>query len=304
MIEHTGLSRSDILSIARNAPQRYKTYTISKRNGGKRTISQPAREVKVLQKILLEHVLYKLPVHSAATAYRQGISLKENATRHVHNESIKKFDFKDFFPSIKGRDWIKYCGDHGVFADTVDVGLSTHILFHQPANSTILRLAIGAPSSPALSNVLMFEFDKIITDEVAKDEVIYTRYADDLTFSASRMWNMIDVPKVIARAIKNNHYPRLNINPDKTISATKKYKRQVTGLILTNDGKVSLGRKRKREIRAEVHRALIGQLTNDQLMHVQGILAFVEDVEPDYLRRLESYYGAEFIRNLRKRVRE
>jgi hypothetical protein len=67
-------SEYDILRIVRNAPVRYKTYTIQKRNGGDRIISQPARELKALQRLLVDGLLYHLPVHPAATAYIPGVT--------------------------------------------------------------------------------------------------------------------------------------------------------------------------------------------------------------------------------------
>ena len=45
----TGLTRSEVISIARTGPKRYKIYQIDKRSGGKRTICHPSRELKALQ---------------------------------------------------------------------------------------------------------------------------------------------------------------------------------------------------------------------------------------------------------------
>ena len=109
LVSETGLSEIDVLRIVRNAPIRYKTYLIPKRGDGFRSISQPARELKALQRVLLQEVLAKLPVHPSATAYREGKSIRDNALAHVGGGPIMKFDFKDFFPSIKARDWRLYC---------------------------------------------------------------------------------------------------------------------------------------------------------------------------------------------------
>ncbi len=281
LVSETGLSEYDILKIVRNAPRRYKTYPIAKRGGGERIISQPARELKVLQRILVEKILSGLPVHPAATAYRKGTSIRANAGVHAGTGPIK-FDFKDFFPSITARDWRVYCEQKSLFEDELDLSITTSIFFQKRDDSSSLRLAIGAPSSPALSNVLMNDFDTRIADLVRMDEVRYTV-----------------VEKSLRKAIREIKSPSLTINEAKTVLATIKYKRFVTGLVLTNDGKVSIGQERKRKIRAALHSDFYGRLQLAQRKELAGLLAFVSDVEPQFLERLEKKYGRDLIRRLR-----
>jgi RNA-directed DNA polymerase len=253
LVAGTGLSEPDVIRIVSNAPQRYKSYTIAKRRGGERIISQPARELKVLQRILTQEFVSKLPVHQSATAYRIGSSIKQNALAHASNGPIFKFDFANFFPSISARDWTNYCGREEIGLDARDIWISTNVFFHRWSRQGRLSLAIGAPSSPCLSNVLMNEFDARISAAVGGDQVTYTRYADDLTFSARRTGYLNQVEKILRRTIKEIKSPSLTLNESKTVLATKKYKRFVTGLVLTNDGKVSLGHERKRTIRAALN---------------------------------------------------
>ncbi|TIQ28390.1 MAG: RNA-directed DNA polymerase [Mesorhizobium sp.] len=261
----SGLETALVERIIRNAPIRYKTYQIPKRSGGFRTISQPAREVKVLQRALSEVLLRRLPVHEAATAYRPGISIKDNALRHVGDGPILKMDFKDFFPSIKPHDWAQYCKETGALTDLADVRLTTLLLFQRPKGSRVLRLAIGAPSSPFVSNALLYEFDKRITGEVARLE-----------------------------------YPKLLINTQKTTRITRKYGRRVTGLTLTNDGRVSIGHERKRILHAQVHSAAKDLLDSDQIAELKGMLGFVNSVEPQFLDVLRRRYGHSIITTIQR----
>jgi RNA-directed DNA polymerase len=127
----TGLSESDVIRIATNAPLRYKTYEISKRNGGTRLISQPARELKALQRVLTSEFLCTLPVHESAMAYREGISIRQNALAHAKNGPIFKFDFEEFFPSIRATDWAAYCEKENLLRQPRDKWLSTNILFYR-----------------------------------------------------------------------------------------------------------------------------------------------------------------------------
>ena len=162
----------------------------------------------------------------------------------------------------------------------------------------MLRLAIGAPSSPWLSNVLMHEFDEIITDLVGRDKVTYSRYADDLTFSARRTGYLNGVEKSLRQTIAGLHTPRLTLNDDKTVLATMKYRRVVTGLVLANDGRVTLGRDRKRRIRAALHHASLGKLDREALIQLSGMIAFVKSAEPAFFEQIAARYGGEIIARL------
>jgi RNA-directed DNA polymerase len=299
LVSETGLSEHDVLKIIRNAPKRYKTYPIAKRSGGERIISQPARELKALQRILVEKVLPDLPVHPSATAYRKGMSIRVNAAVHAGRGPILKFDFKDFFPSITARDWRIYCEKKSLFTDALDMLITTNVFFYKTYNRSSLRLAIGAPSSPTLSNILMNDFDTRISDLVYEDKVKYTRYADDMTFSAKRTGFLTIVEKALRKTIREIKSPSLTINEAKTVLATRKYKRFVTGLVLTNDGDVSVGQERKRKIRAALHNEFYGRLEPSQRTELAGLLAFVYDVEPQFFARLEQKYGQGLIRRLR-----
>ncbi|TGR29100.1 MULTISPECIES: retron St85 family RNA-directed DNA polymerase [unclassified Mesorhizobium] len=297
---NTGMDTGLVERIMVTAPVRYKTYFIPKRHGGLRKISQPALEVKVLQRALIEVLLNELPVHDAATAYRTGMSIKDNALRHAGHGPIMKMDFKEFFPSIFARDWDQYCETTEVLTEPREIYLTTRLMFQRPRDSSLLRLAIGAPSSPVLSNALLFEFDEMLTAEVAKDHVVYTRYADDLTFSAPRTGHLVNVEKAVRTVIKAIRRPKLTINEDKTQRITTKFGRHVTGLTLTNDGEVSVGHERKRQLHAAVHRALHGKLDVIELGKLKGILGFVNSAEPEFIVTLRKKYGSKIIDSIQK----
>jgi RNA-directed DNA polymerase len=300
LIRETGLSQLDIQIILHNAPSRYKRFTIPKRNGERRPIAQPARELKALQRALITGVLSHLPVHPSAKAYRKGVSIADNAAAHAGNGPILKYDFQNFFPSITSRDWAAYCNHHQFLQEEDDQWISERILFYREKGSSTLRLSIGAPSSPLLSNILMYQFDLDISEKIAKDRVTYTRYADDLTFSAARTGYLTVVDGALREVIRKAHWPRLEINEKKTVLATTKYRRQVTGLVLPNDGGISLGRDRKRVIRAAMHHAQNGLLSPEELSQLCGTLAYVHAVEPEFLDRLTLKYGAGLISSIKK----
>jgi hypothetical protein len=302
LAEETGLREALIHKILVSAPIRYKTYSIPKRAGGERIISQPAREVKLLQRALMRTTLRPLPIHECAKAYRSGLSILDNAKPHAGDRKILKMDFKDFFPSIRKLDWVKYCAQTGCLVTHEDVELTSSLLFQRPKGSSILRLAIGAPSSPMLSNILMYEFDRRVTEALVTDKVVYTRYADDLTFSAPRTGFLNSVVKTVTSIARSLDYPRLTINRDKTTYVTTKYHRHVTGLTLANDGRITIGRDKKRQLHAAVHRASKSLLSLGELQALSGTLAFVNAVEPEFLDVLRRKYGTNIVSQIQQTV--
>ncbi|MBS1069866.1 retron St85 family RNA-directed DNA polymerase [Gluconobacter cerinus] len=298
--EETGLLLNDINYIISSAPKSYKTYNIPKRSGGTRTISQPARQVKILQKALIKNVLLNLPVHPAATAYQKGKSILNNAQPHQgEGRSILKIDFSEFFPSIKHFDWIDYCKKNRILNEQ-DQHYTSRILFKKEVGMRGLRLAIGAPSSPLLSNILMFDFDSAVNDLIVTDKIAYTRYADDLTFSAPRAGYFGEIEKKLRTIIRGMSHPKLKIKEEKTVRATPKFKRSVTGLILTNQGKTSIGRDKKRIISASVHHAKNNNLSQEQMKKLSGYLAYIKSIEPSFLDYLRRKYGEAIMDSLRK----
>jgi hypothetical protein len=64
--------------------------------------------VKALQYWVISNFLSRFPVHPAATAYRIGKNIADNARPHAHNRFLLKLDFKDFFPSIRAIDFRRF----------------------------------------------------------------------------------------------------------------------------------------------------------------------------------------------------
>ena len=122
----------------------------------------------------------------------------------------------------------------------------------------------------------MNQFDRLIAARVGEHYVTYTRYADDMTFSARRTGYLLSVDNVLRKTIAEVSLPTLRLNHEKTVTATKKYRREVTGLILTNDNKVSIGRGRKRELRARIHHFKLGKLNIvvEKIFHIKWCKTF------------------------------
>ncbi|WP_439503232.1 retron St85 family RNA-directed DNA polymerase [Methylophaga sp.] len=296
MLEDLPLSRQELLSLIKIAPHSYKLYEIPKRSGGTRTIAQPSKSTKFLQYWLIENIFKKLPLHQSAMAYVSGGSIRKNAEQHSHNPYITKFDFKDFFVSIKGAD-IKEHAVHWLSNELgeEDLNIIERLSCIKRKGSERYSLSIGSPSSPLLSNSIMFAFDTYVNDWSVKNQVIYTRYADDMCFSSNIKGKSFEIEGVIREALRSISYPKLRLNHKKTTHLSKKHQRRITGLVISNEGDVSLGRTRKRILSSLVHKYKLGLLNKDSVSNLQGYLAFAQDVEPSFLKRLANKYGQESI---------
>lgn len=301
LMDTVPLSQGELIKLIRSSPMRYKVYSIPKRAPGKfRKIAQPAREVKALQYWVMRNVLSKLPIHPAAKAYCNGLNIVDNVRPHVQNRFLLKLDFKDFFPSIRDNDFKRFLAKEAPIYTSDDSELLTSILFWKPKETRSLCLAIGAPSSPMLSNILLCDFDRAVSRFCAEMDISYTRYADDLSFSAQTSGLLAKAEELVVELCNKSQSPRLELNSEKTVRVSKKRARRVTGLVLTNDGHVSLGRDTKREIRAGVHHFVTNRLSREEIVSLRGTLAYVNSVEPEFVDRLRARYGDEVIRLIQR----
>lgn len=291
--ESLHVKRDVIANYLKSAPYRYKVFYIPKKSGkGLREIAQPARMLKELQRrVLKSHFEPMLPIHTAAMAYRAGIGIKHNAEMHASNNYLLKMDFSNFFTSIKSSDLKKHLKKHLPEHDDEHDYVAEKLFFRKLKGNSVHFLSMGAPSSPFVSNTILYEFDQKVSDLCAAHGVTYTRYADDLAFSNNQKNVLYEFPELIENIIGENMYPRLVINTQKTVFTSKKKHRRITGLVLNTEGNVSLGRDRKRNIRAMVHRYCQDGLDAKSIAKLRGLLAFAKDVDPVFYNALFSKYA-------------
>lgn len=292
----TGIAIYDLLRIINTAPARYKTYFIPKRDGGQRMIAHPSREVKILQRFLLKKYLRRLPVHQAAFAYVKDRNILHNARVHVDQEVILKLDFTDFFTSINVNDWRIFLSKHksDVF-DIKDFEITKQLLFWSIGSRVAKCLSIGAPTSPTVSNIIMFEFDQQVAEIANTFGVGFSRYADDITISGCSSEQVLKVERALARVLQETKSSRLKFNDRKRGLFSRGSRQMVTGLILTPDGKISLGRERKRMISALLHRFSNGDLDTSGVDKLKGFVGFSLANEPAFVERMRVKYGNELI---------
>jgi RNA-directed DNA polymerase len=299
----TGASYDTLRRVIASAPRRYKVYQIPKRNGGMRTIAHPAQELKFIQRILLHSVFDKLPVSDIATAYVAGRGIAFNARQHAGRAWLLKLDFKNFFHSIRPPDWDRIARRTPDLRELAKDRDSFHrILFWGllPKQNVPTCLSIGAPTSPSVSNLACLKLDQWMIDQAKNMGVRVTRYADDITVSGPTIAGLLQFEKVLKARLEGNLGLRLAFNEKKRGLYGPGELRMVTGLVLTPEGNVSIGRKRKREIHALVHKFSINSQEPGETLRTKGLVAFSMSAEPAFLTSLKEKYGSEIIGRLMK----
>jgi RNA-directed DNA polymerase len=204
-------------------------------------------------------------------------------------------DIEEFFPSITARDI-----DHFLEAPDApqsDWSSEDRALFIDTV-CRFERLTIGAPSSPGLSNALCFELDLQLSQLADRLGLTYTRYADDMFFSTGEKNVLREVEQEVAATLSALDCPgELKLRTGKTRHSSKRGRRQVTGLVLGSDGRVHLGRSRKRFIRREIHRW--EKLSDEQKRELAGMLAFAMSIESNFMNALILKYGPKRIAEVR-----
>jgi len=178
-------------SIARLRHYHYKL--IEKSSGRVRLIEAPKPRLKQIQRRILTGILDRIPPHAAAHGFRRGHSIKTFVAPHAGRRVVLCMDLQDFFPSISGaraQAFFRTAGYPEPVADLLG-GICTNAaprdVWKAAAGDRGLylrpHLPQGAPTSPALANLIAYRVDCRLAGLARAAGAIYTRYADDLAFS-------------------------------------------------------------------------------------------------------------------------
>ena len=228
----------DLFRAVFDCDSMYRTFYVPKRTGGTRQIDAPYPELAFLQRRIARKILRTIPISAYATAYRKRARLTKNALPHTGKKYLLKIDLSDFFGSIKMTDV-----HSRVFAPYYpkQIGYFLSLICCKDG-----RLAQGAPSSPAISNIVMRCFDEPFGHWCEKRGLSYTRYCDDITISG-------DVPlyRAYEKASLWLNNMGFTINEKKTRFITNATRQTVTGL--TVNEKISIPSDYKRKLRQELY---------------------------------------------------
>ena len=228
-----------LYAVSNHTDRHYRSAVVKKKNGGIRKLLVPDELLGAIQKNILHHILDGLSAADAAKAYRKGKSVVSNARCHVGAEQIIKLDIKDFFGNITYLLVYQYAFPTVYFPPAVRKMLAELCCCHE-------CLPQGAPTSPAVSNLVLKSFDQYMESWCGRRGIHYTRYCDDLTFSGD--FN--------ARELKNKVRSYLQVmgfqlNEKKTRVLRRHCRQTVTGIVVNE--KPQVNRDYRRNLRSEIY---------------------------------------------------
>lgn len=262
----------------KDAYRKYKTFYIAKKDGSQREINAPTLALKLFQRWILENILYKIRTSKYSYGFekKKGSPLVRCAEMHKNNLYILKVDLKNFYPSIDRQ---------RVFFEFVNIGYNDEVS-DLLTNACVLddQLPQGAVTSAYLANLICRKLDNRIAGYCNKRNIVYTRYADDLTFSCDDRDLLKRVHRMVKVIVEDEGFV---LNEKKTIFMTPKCQKRVLGITI-NDNLIKAPRETKRMIRAMLHYAVA---TGDYSMNdkIRGYIAYVDSIEKTYKKKCINY---------------
>jgi RNA-directed DNA polymerase len=279
-----------------------------KRDGRTRPISSPEPILMDVQRWILHNVLYACDIDPASYAYQRERSIVDCAERHLGARWLVKLDLHDFFhrvrehtvysvfrqleyPKLLSFELARLCTRLG---NVEPVRRDRAGNYEWPPYAVDLqgRLPQGAPTSGMLANVAMRSADAKLGALAQEKGLVYTRYSDDLTFSAGGDFCRRQAAEVVNRASQIVKGSGFTLHRAKTRVVPPGARHIVLGLLVADD-RVHLlpGFKRRLEVHVRgaakfgisehaTHRRFDSVLS--MINHVDGCIAFAESVEPDF----------------------
>jgi len=254
-----------------------------------RTIEPPHGYLKrVLKKInttVLQPQMERLPY--GVMGGRKGYSVVDNAKYHASSPALMKYDIKDFFPSIKYVDvfhifryQLNYCEEAAnILAHLTTFENSRHGV-HVPQ---------GSPTSMSIAIFAVEKMSCVVDDYCRKNGLKFSIWVDDITISGPYD-RLCRHRSTINHMLNSTHY---RINPDKHSGIVRKGQkgRSVTGVIISNDGRLTVGHSKLSRLRRQVKHST---RPSDKL---RGRLQFLLQVNKSQARRLMHEYTEKHRKN-------
>ncbi len=239
--------------------QHYRYWQVPKRHGI-RMIEAPKPHLREIQRRMLRTIVDHIPPHRAAQGFVPGTSTASFAWPHTDRPVVVRLDLRDCFSSIGTAriravfEAVGYERTARVLAElcttTTPISHLRHIDHRQ---ATLLRqrhLPQGAPTSPALANLVMRAMDRRIWGYAQRNRLHYSRYGDDLAISGDHM-NPEAALWVVHRIIADEGF---TVHLDKTKTMRAHQRQQLAGLVVNDQPRVA--RHDYDNLRALLHNAI------------------------------------------------
>ena len=234
-----GIRAKTLYAVSNTLGKHYHNAQLPKKNGGYRNLSVPDEVLKSIQKRIADVLLIHMPISRYAKAYRFGSSTLRNAKSHVGKRVVLKLDILHFFDSIRYATVKDKVFPEAIYAEPLRI-LLTMLCYHKDA------LPQGAPSSPAITNIIMYDFDEQLGQWCREQGIAYTRYCDDMTFSGD--FDPAEVIRFVRLELKKMDFL---LNEQKTRIQRPGQQQSVTGIVVNE--KLGIPADYRRKLRQELY---------------------------------------------------
>ena len=288
LVRYLRLSERLVFWLVSSDSNRYTVFRIPKSSGDFRIIHSPVYSLKTVQRWILDNILYKIRISPFSFGFcvdGKGSPLVRVAEKHKNNLYVLKIDIKDFYPSISRQK---------VYNQFVNIGYNSCIA------SLLTSLCItddclpqGAVTSAYLANIVCRNLDYRIAGYCNRRDIVYTRYADDLTFSCDNRDALKKVHGMVKKILLSEGF---SINSKKTMFLSPKVQKRVLGITI-NDNSIKAPKELKRLVRSMVYNSF---LTKDYSCNdrIKGYIAYIDSIEPNYISKIKKYikslYSSEY----------
>ena len=227
-LDYVNIDYETLIKIVYETPMRenYREFQIPKKSGGKRNISSPNENLKNIQLAINEFLQQIYRPKAATQGFIRDRSILSNAKRHKYNKKdrvLYNLDIKDFFPSITYRRVRGlFCKVPYSFSKQIATLLAQICIYRN-------ELPQGAPTSPTISNMICAKMDSQLTRIAKKYCCIYTRYADDISFSTTLSKFPEGMIDEVHSTITINGF---EINNQKSRLTNTRKRQEITGLVI------------------------------------------------------------------------
>jgi retron-type reverse transcriptase len=228
---------------------------IPKSDGSKRKLSVPDLILKSVQRSIADNILTQYRISRYAAAYKPGSSVQRNAKHHVGKKKLLKLDIEGFFDHILYSRVKESVFGKEKFSEPIRI-LLTMLCYYKDS------LPQGAPTSPAITNIIMYDFDETVGAFCCDKGISYTRYCDDMTFSGD-----FDEREVIDFVSSELKKLGLFLKKCKTAVVPPCRRQTVTGIVVNE--KINVSSEYKKKVRQEMY--YIKKLGIDGHLERQGI---------------------------------
>ena len=234
-----GFTARELYAASRNTDRLYRKAVLPEAGRGGRELSVPSPLLKAIQTAVYEKLLSQEPVSRYACAYRPGGGIKRCAAPHVGRGQVLTLDIRRFFDSA--------------IYPLIKEKVFTPERYSEPNRVLLSMLCTyrdalpqGAPSSPAISNILLYGFDEAVGAYCRERDIRYTRYCDDMAFSG--LFDARELTAFVESELKKLGF---FLNRKKTRLASQGQRQAVTGVIVNE--KLAVPREYKRRLRQELY---------------------------------------------------